>query len=84
MARSIIIIGFYILAFILPSVTQNEKTVHVIRIDGTINPAVASMITASIETAAREERSELLDHPDQYPGRFIDLDPCYCERYSGK
>jgi len=47
-----------------------RSTVHVMKIDGSINPAVASMISSSIETA-RDERSELLIIQINTPGGLL-------------
>lgn len=49
--------------------TERSK-VHVMKIDGSINPAVASMISSSIETA-RDERSELLIIQINTPGGLL-------------
>lgn len=70
MKRKLIVILFAVIISIQLGYTSENSKVHVMRIDGSINPAVASMITASIETA-REERSELLIIQINTPGGLL-------------
>jgi membrane-bound serine protease (ClpP class) len=65
-----LIAGFLLAIILLLGYSNERSVVHVMKIDGSINPAVASMITTSIETA-REEGSELLIIQINTPGGLL-------------
>jgi len=69
--KKTICLVFFLLSVILQTGSSQEQTrVHVIKIDGSINPAVASVITSGIEIA-RDEGSEMLIIQINTPGGLL-------------
>jgi len=70
MKRALLTAIILAIGLLQPGNSEEPSTVHVMKIDGSINPAVASMITSSIETA-RDERSEMLIIEINTPGGLL-------------
>lgn len=70
MKKALFAIIFLFIVSMQAGYAAEQPKVHVMKIDGSINPAVSSMIASSIETA-RDERSELLIIQINTPGGLL-------------